>query len=180
MPAPKRVRHEPTDDWAQLQLLTRFPDQRTYELIRPVVLFGQSAAERAQQTGMPTRTLYRQVDRFDQFGMQGLLTPPKLEKHQRIPTEIRQHLLALQAEYPAFHARELVQICDVRFAHRPSPHTVKRILAEAPVASVATRRYLPYHQISEPAQRRLAVIRLHSEGWLRFVSSKPAGCTAGG
>lgn len=57
-------RIEPTDDWQQLDLLVRFPEQHTYELIRPVVLFGHSPAERARQTGAPQRTLYRQAARF--------------------------------------------------------------------------------------------------------------------
>jgi putative transposase len=44
MPRATRQRHEPTDEWQQLRLLTRFPEQLTYELIRPVVLFGSSPA----------------------------------------------------------------------------------------------------------------------------------------
>ena len=44
---PARPQAAPTDDWHQIALLARAPGQRTYELIRPVVLFGQSPAERA-------------------------------------------------------------------------------------------------------------------------------------
>jgi hypothetical protein len=50
-------RIEPTDDWQQLALLVRSPEQHTYELIRPVALFGHSPAERARLTGAPQRTL---------------------------------------------------------------------------------------------------------------------------
>ena len=42
---PPRPRIEPSDDWRQIELLARVPGQQTYELIRPVVLFGQSPAE---------------------------------------------------------------------------------------------------------------------------------------
>jgi len=42
---PPRPRIEPSDDWRQIELLARAPGQQTYELIRPVVLFGQSPAE---------------------------------------------------------------------------------------------------------------------------------------
>ena len=59
MPRAKRHRREPTDDWQQLQPLTQFPEQLTYELIRPVVLFGQTPLERARATGTPQRTLLR-------------------------------------------------------------------------------------------------------------------------
>jgi hypothetical protein len=38
----QRQRIESTDDWQQPDLLVRSPEQRTYELIRPVVLFGSS------------------------------------------------------------------------------------------------------------------------------------------
>src|SRR5207249_2206667 len=72
MPRATRQRREPTDDWHQLRLLARFPEQLTYELIRPVVLFGSSPAERARQTGAPQRTLYRPAARFETDGMAGL------------------------------------------------------------------------------------------------------------
>ena len=160
-----RQRVEPTDDWQQLQLLTPFPEQRFYELLRPVVLFGASPAERARQTGTAERTLYRQVARFEREGMASLFPPPKVEKHRTLPPRIRQAILDLKAEHPAFSPHEIARICQVRFDRRPSPHTVKRILAETPPAPVATRRFSPYHQITDPAERRLAVIRLHSEGW---------------
>jgi hypothetical protein len=54
-----RQRIAATDDWQQLDLLVHSPEQRTYEIIRPVVLFGHSPAERARMTGAPQRTLYR-------------------------------------------------------------------------------------------------------------------------
>jgi len=165
MPARLRPQHEPTDDWQQLQLLAAFPEQHLYELIRPVVLFGQSPAERAPQTGAPQRTLYRQAARFDREGMASLFGPPKVERHHRLPEEVRRHILALRAEHPPLRVHEITTICWVQFGHRPSPHTVKRILAETPPVPVTTRRYPPYHRIPDPADRRHAIYSLHSEGW---------------
>ncbi len=46
MPA-RGERIEPTHEWHQLEFRIRADGQRTYELIRPVVLFGHSPAERA-------------------------------------------------------------------------------------------------------------------------------------
>ncbi len=160
----KRHAVAPTDDWAQLRLLGAWPEQVTYELIRPVVLFGRTPAERARETGAAECTLYRQADRFDQHGMQSLFTPAKVEKHRRIPEALCRHLLALKAEHPAFHARELADLCAVRFDRRLSHHTVKRLLAEGPLPA-SPRRFPPYHAIADPAERRLAVIHLHAEGW---------------
>jgi putative transposase len=163
-PARLRPRLEPSDDWQQLQLLSQFPEQLTYELIRPVVLFGHSPAERAQQTGAAARTLYRQAARFAKDGMASLFAP-QVEKHRQLPAAVRDTIRALTAEHPPLNIYEITTICWVRFGHRPSPHTVKRILAETPPAPVITRRYPPYHQIADAAEARLAIIRLHSEGW---------------
>ena len=156
MPRATRQRREPTDDWQQLQLLTRFPEQLTYELIRPVVLFGHAPAERARQTGAPQRTLYRQVARFEQQGMTSLFPPAPPEPRQSLPPEIRQAIRELQGEYPSFRPNELATICATRFGRRPSPHTVKRILAEEPSLVGLRRRYPPYHHMAEAANRRLA------------------------
>src|SRR5215217_140150 len=59
-----RRRHvEPTDEW----------EQRDYELIRPLVLFGGPAAERATETGAASeRTLQRRVLQFEAEGMESL------------------------------------------------------------------------------------------------------------
>jgi transposase len=162
---PPRPQIEPTDDWHQIALLARAPGQRAYELIRPVVLFGQSPAERAAETGAAARTVHRQVARFEQLGLAGLVPPPKVEKHRTLPAEVRQAILDAKREHPPLTARELTRICWARCGHRPSPHTVKRILAENPPPPRTHRRFPPYHGIADPIQRRLAVVRLHVEGW---------------
>ena len=119
----------------------------------------------ADETGTAERTIYRRAARFDAEGMVSLFPPPKVPKHRRLPPKIRQAILDLKAEYPAFRANEIAVICETRFGQRPSPHTVKRILAEATVAPRPARRFPPFHAIADPAEARLAVVRLHSEGW---------------
>ena len=55
-------RAEPTDDWEQLELLSRWPEQVRYELIRPIVLFDLPPAARARETGAAfERTLQRRA-----------------------------------------------------------------------------------------------------------------------
>ena len=164
LPTPRHQRIPPTDDWEQLQLLTTSAEQRTYELIRPVVLFGQSPAERAREASTPQRTLYRQVARFTTHGMASLFAP-RVERHHRLPLAIREAIRELKVEHPALNTYEITTICWVRFGHRPNSQTVKRVLAEAPLPRRTTRRYPPYHQITDPAERRLAIVRLHAEGW---------------
>jgi putative transposase len=153
------------EEWEQVALLTTWPEQRAYEVIRPVVLFGRSPAARARETGTPRSSLYRQAAAFAERGMASLFAPPAPPKHRTLPPEIRQAILALKAEHPAFRPREITRICTIRFGRSLSHHTVQRILAEGPLPVPPARRFPPYQQIADPTARRLAIIRLHAEGW---------------
>jgi transposase InsO family protein len=166
MPARKRERVEPTDDWAQLQLHLDWPEQTHYELIRPVVVFGHRPLDRAEQTGVSPRSIYRKVARFDQLGLAGLFEPdPNAESKRQLPPNIRRALVQLKAEYPPFRPNELATICYVRFNRRPSSHTIQKVLAEAEPPTSVARRFPPYNEISDPVERRAAIVRLHAEGW---------------
>lgn len=165
MPGMQRRRSEPTEDWRQVALLSTSAEQRTYELIRPVVLFGRSPAERARETGAAERTLYRQAARFDAAGMASLFPPPKPARHRTLPEHIRRAILELKAEHAGLNDREIARICDIRFGRSVGHHTVKRVLAAGPPATVARRRFPPFREIADPAAARLAIIRLHAEGW---------------
>ena len=72
MPGPKRPRRAQTDDWEQLRLFVGWPEQETYEMLRPIVLFGQTSEKRAQAVGVSERTLDRKAARFDAEGMASL------------------------------------------------------------------------------------------------------------
>ncbi len=164
MPRSQRQRIQPPEQWDQLELLFTSAEQRVYELIRPIVLFGQPAAERARETHSPERTVSRHAKLFLEQGMASLCAPPPGPPSSRLPPTIRDAIEALKMEHPPFHLREIAQICYVRYGRRPSIQTVKRILAEAPSGPVQ-RRYLPFHQIVDPVTRRIAILRLHAEGW---------------
>lgn len=165
MPALKHLWRETIDAWKQVRLFVGCIEQKAYEMLRTLVLFGQTAKRSARVVGVSERTFDRKADRFDAEGMASLFPPPKIEKHRRLPAKIRQGIRDLKGEHAPFHASEIADICAVRFAHRPSPHTVRRILAEDPPAAPTARRFPPFHAIADPAERRLAIVRLHSEGW---------------
>jgi hypothetical protein len=55
----KRRRVDPADDWLQLELLCVWEEQREYERIRPLVLFGGPVPERSAETGVPDLDLPR-------------------------------------------------------------------------------------------------------------------------
>lgn len=71
-PKDKRSHIARTDDWQTIKQRSLWPEQVTYEMIRPVVLFSETAAQRAEETGEARRSLYQNVERFEQQGMQGL------------------------------------------------------------------------------------------------------------
>src|SRR5882762_2066078 len=164
----RRVRRERTHDWQQVEQYTLWPEQKAYELLRPIVLFGETAAERAKETGASERTLLYKADQFDQHGMASLFpkeNAPSPDKAHSLPPDMRQLIVDLKAEHPGFRPNEIATICFLRFGRRPSPHTVQRVLADGPKPRVSTRRYPAYAQISDGYQRRRAIIDLHAEGW---------------
>lgn len=165
MPLRKRERHAPTEHWQQLTLLLDTPGQRSYEAIRPVVVFGEPIPERASATQIPARTLFRYAARFEADGLRGLEPPAPRERHQRVPAELRQAVIDLKREHPPLHFREIVTICWARFGQKLGHNTVRRILAEQPPPPRTSRRFPPYHAIPDPFARRRAVLQLHFEGW---------------
>jgi len=160
----KHRRVEPTDDWQRLKLLLKWPEQVRYEEIRPLVLFGSSVAERARETGSSERTLYRRVDRFEIEGIESLFDT-HTAKRQKLPPSIRRLIVDLKTEHPPMSLGEIASVVYVHSGRKPSKHSVKRVLREGPVPLRLVRRFLPYHEIEEAKERRMAVVRLHAEGW---------------
>ena len=69
----RRRRVEPTEEWEQIELLCAWPEQREYELIRPLVPFCGRASGRAEETSAASeRTLQRKVAGFEAEGMESL------------------------------------------------------------------------------------------------------------
>ena len=177
MPKQRYQRRELTHDWQQIRPLLKDSAQITYEIIRPVVLWGVTPKERAAETGMSQRTIYYKANLFDQAGMASVMPPtpppsvPKLDK-RTLPPPMRQAIVDLIAEYPSLSLHEIASICYAQFGRRPSPHTIKLILASGPKPSRTIRRYPRFSEMEDPAQRRKLIIRLHAEGW---TSSSIAG-----
>ncbi len=93
----RRRRVEPTDEWEQIELLCGRPEQRDYELIRPLVLFGASADERARETGEASgRTLRRRAARFDDEGVESLFGSEAARgRRKRLPPSVRRLIVDL-------------------------------------------------------------------------------------
>ncbi len=169
MPKAKREHRERTDNYHLIQQWCRTPEQRLYEGIRPITLFGIPPAERAQETGLAERSLGRAADAFDTHGIISLFRPTKEQRedhHRSLPVAMRQLIVDLKAEYADFTDGEIAAICAIQFAgRRPSHHTVKAVLADGPPPSRVSRQFPHYEEIGTPEERRQAVIRLHAQGW---------------
>ena len=171
LPSP-RPQRQPTDDWDQLRLLVTSPEQETYELLRPIVLFGQPPAARARETGVPERTLRRKAARFAATGMRSLfaVAAEPAPDRRRLPLGIRRAIVELKAEYPPFSLREIATICQHRFDRPVDHHTVKQVLATETRPLHLPRRFRRYHDIADPVQRRKAIVDLYLDGWSRARS----------
>jgi putative transposase len=143
MPANKRPRRERTDNWQQIQQYTLWPEQNVYELLRPFVLFNESTAERAQETGAAERTMYRKAAQFEEQGMASLFQKEPSDRSKdtsrSLPPDMRQLIVDLKAEHPGFRPHEIATICFLRFERKPSHHTVQRVLTDGPRPSIPGR-----------------------------------------
>ncbi len=167
MPKAKRERRERTDNYHLIQQWCRTPEQRLYEGIRPVVLYGLPPAERAQETGLAERSLGRAADAFDTHGVISLFRPTNAQRedhHRSLPVAMRQLIVDLKAEYPDFTDGEIAAICAIQFSgRRPSHHTVKAVLADGPPPSRIGRQFPRYEEIPKPEERRKTPRRMMLE-----------------
>lgn len=118
-----------------------FLEQTAYELLRPVVLFGDSAIQRAQETGEPRTSLERKADVFDEQGMVSFFASRPRKQPQEtarsLLPDMRQLIVDLRVEMPNMSIREIAETCDTRFHQRPSHHSIKTVLASGPPPSMA-------------------------------------------
>lgn len=133
MPARKRKRRERTHDWQEIQQQTLWPEQEVYERLRPIVLFGETAAERAKETGVSPRTLHYQAQRFEQEGMASLFHKERCElpaPGRNLPPELCELIVNLKAEYPGFSLREISTTLSLHFLVEP-PQAANRPYKES-------------------------------------------------
>src|SRR6266567_252674 len=180
MPKQRYERRELTHEWSQIRPLLKDPTQIQYEILRPIVLFGVSPKERAEETGVSKSLLYAKANLFDQAGMASLLPPappPEIPKRDKrtLPPPMRQAIVDAHAEYPGLSLHEIARICYVQFNRKPSHHTIQLVLASGPSPSRTTRRFPRFDEIADPAERRRVIIRLHAEGWMPLATAEYLG-----
>lgn len=161
---------EPTEEFGQLRLGFVDPMQWRYEVIRPLVLFGdRTATQRAQETQTHPDTVRALRRRFRQQGMPGLLplggSPGRQQRAPRISEAVRQEVDRLKALYAGFHYRELARILSYKFETPINDKTAKHLWARSEVSPQGQLPLWPYHTQPERTQARLQVITLYAQGW---------------
>src|SRR5512138_1018777 len=151
MPGPKRERRARTDEWASIKQWTLWPEQELYEQIRPLILFHETAGERAKAIDVPQRTLSRKADAFERYGMQSLFSSGEQggarETGRTLPEDVRQLIVDLHTELPTMSWREIAEVCYIRYGRRPDHKSVKHIATATLARSLQARRNPPWHQI---------------------------------
>jgi transposase InsO family protein len=164
------------EDFAQYQL--RFVDdiQHDYEVIRPIVLFAATIAERSRQTGIEPTVVGAKARRFAMDGMLGLvdqrLVNPGRKGHV-YPEAVAAHILYLKQLYPSIHNREIVRIVQRKFGYKTNHHTVKHFLERFALPVQLDLNLLAFADFADAYQARWTVVRMWYEGWNK---QSIAGC----
>lgn len=144
------------------------PIQHDYEVIRPIVLFAETAAERSRQTGVERTVVGDKARRFVLEGMLGL-TDKRAEtagrKGQSYPDAIAGYIVYLKQLYPPIHLREIARIVQRKFGYKTNHHTLKRFL-EPYNTPIQLELGLPtFSTFADAYQARWTVVRMAYEGW---------------
>jgi transposase InsO family protein len=164
------------EDFAQYQLQFIDPIQYDYEVIRPIVLFAETIAERSRQTGLERTTIGDKARRFIQDGMLGLVDQRAGHagrKGHRYPEAVAAYMLYIKQLYPPIHDRELVRIVQRKFGYKTNHHTVKYFLARHASPVQLALPLLAFGEFADVYHARWTVVRMWAEGWNK---QSIAGC----
>ena len=144
------------------------PIQHDYEVIRPIVLFAETAAERSRQTGVERTVVGDKARRFVLEGMLGL-TDGRAEaagrKGQSYPVAIAGYIVYVKQVYPPIHLREIVRIVQRKFGYKTNHHTLKRFLAPDETPLQLELDFTTFSAFAEAYHARWTVVRMAYEGW---------------
>jgi putative transposase len=144
------------------------PIQHDYEVIRPIVLFADTAAERSRQTGVERTVVGDKARRFVLEGMLGL-TDGRAEaagrKGHRYPAAIAGYIVYLKQLYPPIHLREIARIVQRKFGYKTNHHTLKRFLEPYDTPMQLELALTTFAAFADAYQARWTVVRMAYEGW---------------
>ncbi|GJD54111.1 hypothetical protein OPKNFCMD_6895 [Methylobacterium crusticola] len=120
------------EDFDPIRMQFIDPFQHDYEVIRPIVLFGETAAQRSRQTGIDRTVIGDKARHFVIDGMMGL-ADGRAENVGRkghvFPEAIAGYIIYLKQLYPPIHLREIERMLLRKFGYKTTHHTLKTFLA---------------------------------------------------
>lgn len=144
------------------------PIQHDYEVIRPIVLFAETAAERSRPTGVERTVVGDKARRFVLEGMLGL-TERRAEaagrEGQNYPAAIAGSIVYLKQLYPPIHLREIVRILQRKFGYKTNHHTLKRFLEPYNTPIQLELGLTTFSTFADAYHARWTVVRMAYEGW---------------
>jgi len=156
------------EEFARIQRQFVDPTQREYEIIRPIVLFGETAAERSRQTGVERTVVGDKARRFVLGGMAALQdqrTQSRDPQEPVYPEAIAGYIVYLKQLYPPIHLREIERILLRKFGYKTNHHTLKRFLAPYDTPIQLEFDLTTFSSYDDAYQARWRVVRMASEGW---------------
>jgi transposase InsO family protein len=156
------------DNFARIRIEFIDPLQHDYEAIRPVVLFGETAAQRSRQTGLDRTTIADKARRFVKGGMAGLAdgrTQPTASEGSIYPEGIAAYIIYLKQRYPPIHLREIERILLRKFDYKTNHHTLKRFLQPYETPIQLELDLTTFSSFDDAYQARWTVVRMAHEGW---------------
>ena len=156
------------EDFAHIRQHFIDPLQHDYEVIRPIVLFAETAAERSRQTGVERTVVGDKARRFVLEGMDGLRdrrTDARGAQAPGYPDAIVEYILYLKQLYPPIHLRAIVRIVHRKFGYKTNHHTLKRFLAGSAMPLQLELDLPTFATFDDAYQARWTVVRMAYEGW---------------
>jgi len=164
------------EEFAQYQLHFIEYMPHDYEVIRPIVLFAETIAERSRQTGLERTTIGDKARRFVQEGMLGLVDQRAGQagrQGHRYPEGVAASMVSIKQRSPPIHARALVRIVQRKCGYKTNHHTVKPFLVRHASPGQLERPLLAFAEFAEAYHARWTGVRLWAAGW---NNKSIAGC----
>ena len=156
------------EDFEQLRIHFIDPIQHDYEVIRPVVVFGETAAERSRQTGVDRTIVGEKARRFVTGGMRALgdgRTGNTGRKGHVYPDTVAAYIFSLKQLYPPIHLREIARILLRKFGYTTNHHTLKAFVASTGMPLQLALEFPTFSTFEDAYQARWTVVRMAYEGW---------------
>ena len=144
------------------------PLQHDYEVIRPIVLCAETAAERRRHTGVERTVVGDKARCLVLEGMRGRAdgrAEAAGRKGQSSPEAMAGSIVYVKQLYPPIHWRAIVRIVQRKFGYKTNHHTLKRFLAPYDTPMQLERDFTTFSACADAYQARWTVVRMAYEGW---------------